>query len=466
MAFEGLPLNTNFFPVVGLYQRDDKVTILDIVGSSPRFGQSNLPNTPSKYIDHSSSILVSVVSSILYNILHALEISLVRENNVNSFVVNILSSLASSFCIMDEHDHVTFRLAWNIIPTVLKIWRHLERCTDDNVLINGVLGGSWSVRAMSPEGKNCEAYSLNIDKTCQGSNGSYSIAGNGKGEAGKSKDGSVKIFGVVEGTRFRFCEFWTKEPSTVTKNEVLMQSSCTVDARLNLNATAFEGKYISNGQSYPIAGIRNGGLHQKEATMSQCKSIVCLSLSHLSSFLMGHQMESCLSVVLEAKQSKEIAKWLESDLLMNGFMNDDLLLHANELKLSFSVDLGREHEIIDGEWWENICDLINVYDSDKIQLPAISDDIDEWVSIFSGGNGVFGSLSDSNFRYARQLVATVLVHHSYNLQRVIDEFHHQDVPSDTLRAIWRKSINILECAVRQQCTQEGISSACREGLFF
>jgi len=146
------------------------------------------------------SDVFSYASCILHTILNFLgeQSHQIKECNV-IFILNILNSFASSLCIIDERGQMPFRLAWNIMPRILKIWEHLNsRTSNDESLVNGSICGRWIVRAVAPEGSNYEAYSLNIEKGLEDVNKSYSVRGNGTGEAGKSKGGSVTIFGLVK----------------------------------------------------------------------------------------------------------------------------------------------------------------------------------------------------------------------------------------------------------------------------
>ena len=119
----------------------------------------------------------SYASCILHTILNFLgeQSHQIKECNV-IFILNILNSFASSLCIIDERGQMPFRLAWNIMPRILKIWEHLNtRTSNDESLVNGSICGRWIVRAVAPEGSNYEAYSLNIEKGLEDVNKSYSV---------------------------------------------------------------------------------------------------------------------------------------------------------------------------------------------------------------------------------------------------------------------------------------------------
>jgi hypothetical protein len=335
IAFEGLPLDSKLYPAVGLYQRDDKVTLLSVQTAGSTRGRAggatNLheglcyypspscsSETDNRIIENIRSFNEQVHVDGTCYVISSLEriISSVEEGGDEFLWKLLLPSLASAICLFPRSiPFVSKRFGLTLISQISKAIRKLGESKQSDVLSqglfhNGLQGGKWTIRATGSSGSTSDAEEYVVDLASSSeSNSLISFEGTGVGTIGKSKNGLVAIVGTVKGSSLHFVEEWTdasdEDFSSMSREDPV--SSCVVNARLGLDGTKFEGSYhnIQLGTSGHIAGALCGDFstkvslfHSKEAPISMKKrsndfssgslagqSLLCLAHSHLASII-------------------------------------------------------------------------------------------------------------------------------------------------------------------------------------
>jgi hypothetical protein len=396
IAFEGLPLDSKLYPAVGLYQRDDKVTLMPVetagntrgrVGGAANLNEGlcyypslSCPSeTDVRIIEMVRSFNEKVQVDGTRYVLNSFEciIRSVQEGSDDFLWKSLLPSLASAICLFPRSiPFISKCFGLNLMSKLSKVIRKLGESKMSGLLSqglfhNGLHGGKWIIRATGSSGSNADAEEYVVDLSSFAENNSLiGFEGTGVGTIGKSKNGLVSIVGTVKGSNLHFVEEWTDasdEGFSSTSREDL-SSSCVVNARLGLDGTKFEGTYhnIQFGTSGHIAGALCGDFsnkvslfHSKDAPIVINKrssefscgvlvgqSLLCLAYSHLASIIGEGQIDGNLQGTeqpISSKMSRE--EWehhlieLKNSLGMKTFRKtslasseDDISQHIQDLR--------------------------------------------------------------------------------------------------------------------------------------
>ncbi|KAG7353154.1 HECT-domain ubiquitin-transferase [Nitzschia inconspicua] len=286
VAFEGLPLDSKLYPAVGLYQRDDRVTILAIDPSKEvnsllidlNAGLSFYPPFPSKSdqdkvsMEHVEFIQKFNATLQMDGMLYAEETlrriseNIQQQNSDNFLSETLLPSLAASLCLFPPSIPIlSERFALFMLPKL----RSLLTTMNDSFLDSPPVPesvfpfpreGKWVIRATGSVGSivDAEEYIVDLSHTAVHQK-LIGFQASGVGTTGKSKNGLVAIFGCIQGSLIHFVEEWTDSSdegfTSLSSDDVA--SSCVVTARLSLDGRKFEGTYrnVQFGTSGQIAGM-------------------------------------------------------------------------------------------------------------------------------------------------------------------------------------------------------------------
>lgn len=335
VAFEGLPLDSRLYPAVGLYQRDDRVTLLTVESSGratlrnssidvsgglcyyPRISLAEeSQNTAAqlaqvrKFNDQLSWDGIVYASKALEDV-----VDCIREGRDDFLVTTLLPSLASSLCLVPPTIPIlSQRCALTLLPHLTKCVRELERCRAERPMVHrlfrtGLQEGKWTIRATGSSGSSSdsEEYMVDFSVTANEHGSAIGFKGTGVGTTGKSKNGLVAIFGTLKGSSVHFVEEWTdgSDDGFTSATTDASASSCVVNARLSLDGTKFEGTYrnVQFGTTGQIAGLLcsdNNTISKfrlKDAPASSKQSaeltdavvagegLLCLSHSHMATIV-------------------------------------------------------------------------------------------------------------------------------------------------------------------------------------
>ena len=432
VAFEGLPLDSKLYPAVGLYQRDDKATLLTVeLGTSGRFGRSTSSTeglcyypTPSSESENLNQALMSSCEKIrifnekvqldgIHYVISSLEKAVC--DGPDDLWRYQLPSLASAICLFPRHIPIlSKRFGLSVISKLTKIIPDMEKSSKSSALYcrlfqNGLREGKWVIRATGSTGINADAEEYVVDLTSSTEGDTIlGFEGNGIGTIGKSKNGLVSIVGTVNGSSVHFVEEWTDKCngsfSSIPREG--SSSSCIVNARMSLDGTKFEGTYhnVQIGSAGNIAGLlrddnfmKVSKLHLKESPNalntqsldSSCGvvSLLCLAHSHLASIIGEdfvvddwRKVKRPKSLALTQKEWKIHSIKLRNCLTLNTFAQSSLKL--SEADTARHVKDLREYYLVS-----------NTFRSGE--LLRLSDPLFEGLNVFKPDNSEdFSLLSD------------------------------------------------------------------------
>jgi len=299
VAFEGLPLDVKLYPAVGLYQRDDRITILSVekqLDGYPSLGEldglscvghcyypkeTTITNEDMNTKQATDDAIIQKVqtwnrafcdqgivyaSSMLNRTIELLSTETFDEKCHTHFFKNILPSVASSLSLYPSSiPHLSGACVMKLLPLVIKCASLLDTRISDKhhsvPIAKPMKIGTWTIRATpsSSASSNDSEDLFEEYVVCLEHSGNDDFAtgfhGKGVGITGRSKNGHVLIAGASNGTSLQFTEEWYDQETS--KKDSVVSSSCVVDTRLNLDGSRFEGTYrnVQYGTTGVIAGI-------------------------------------------------------------------------------------------------------------------------------------------------------------------------------------------------------------------
>ena len=488
VAFEGLPIDSKLFPAVGLYQRDDRVTLLHVDSGSRSISNDYLVNETSigascyfphhldaaVYNDHLLSKFMSVKqhnSLLAMDILqYAIDTLHESSSSIEANVSAVLPSIAASLCLLPSSIPVlSERLALVLLPHVTKCIKSFEHHKGDTILFKeGLVEGKWVIRATGSSGSStsmdCEEYVVDLTSVSDEHNFSIGFQGCGIGTTGKSKNGLVKIAGAVHGSSVHFEEEWTDVSDECNSSADETASSCLVNARLSLDGRKFEGTYrnIQYGTSGHIAGILTSSKPEtNEISAILCQALLCLAHGHLLSIVSedragdiesmgGHDSPSNITKTLGIQRRGRLDEQLASHLLSYGFVDGDHVQLKNAIQDLKSFYSYRElqcekpyHEC--AIVYPHLLDTDPFVKKEKQQTQAsgvllqevIS--MDDDVAALNGGKGSLAIICPVEYLNARQhLIACFLRHLHFDGER----------QCDYLGMVWKTALKTMDDGLR------------------
>lgn len=258
IAFDGLTQHGTLYPAIGLYQRDDQVTILPIQPSDDsssaglRTGNARglkniaVPAVLKPFLHHAGTLLESCCSYLTEN--PVLSMRYIQDSSITHqekaaqikdavaslpLLFPLVTPLLSSLSLIRNYHGLASALAMQFIPWSIKIMQCVENvnqalrlCSETDV--DGRSGelaidisGEWELKSMASGNIPAQQYHLTItqekDGTVQGrSSGSFT---------------TVTLNGIVRGTKVCFVETWRQG------------GTCLVEGRLRADGNVFNGNY-------------------------------------------------------------------------------------------------------------------------------------------------------------------------------------------------------------------------------
>jgi hypothetical protein len=496
VAFEGLPLDSRLFPAVGLYQRDDRVTLLsvesgremssdiDMLGGGTCFYPSL---TESEIISHRNLLQTKTHNDLLSwdgvqyctQALSLLSESLRASGHLQqSPAFELGQSVASALSMIPPTIPVlSRRFALYVLP-------YLSRCIqgacaasakeEGQLFAGGLLDGKWIIRATGSGGNTksaeYEEYIVTFSET-RNEASRLGFQGSGVGTIGKSKNGVVNIFGSLQGSSLHFVEEWKDgfEVGRVGSSEDT-SSSCVINARLNLDGTSFEGSYrnvqygttghISGMLSDPMVVAQKGSIDNQ---LANCIALLCLAHGHLACIigedsagdLLNSDHERIRNEIPVPHRSK-LNALAKSPILSSGIDSAEKLrdsvafienFYGPPQSLSKVEERDRPYSVLD--------EILMKESATERTLTMRIASLDEDLKPISGGEGSLAILCKKEFSASRLNIISVILHHcglSNSVSQNMDEDTF-DSNKSTLVSIWRVALKILDDRVRR-CLSE------------
>lgn len=510
VAFEGLPLDSRLYPAVGLYQRDDRVSLLNVESLGRTAGRDGMLDSD---ISGGLCYYPSVLKSVADRKADANRIEHVRRHNdILSwdgivYVTNFLHSLSASLCSSESPSNALLSsvlpciaAALNLIPPSIPklsqrfgvmVLPHLSRCIQElhtskkkcrPLFPGGLQEGKWVIRATGSSGAagstEFEGYVVDFLTTMDDGELPIGFHGSGVGTTGKSKNGLVSIMGATSGSALHFIEEWTDGNADEANSSDASTSSCIVAARMNWDGSKFEGTYrnVQYGTAGQIAGFLLSPTPVKEdkhrdlkEISLQCEALMCLAQGHLASILAAdvagdHVCKADLyqpervSAVEWANQCLVLKEWVQSPLLANGLIDSDGKFFSQSLATLRQLYASQlSGEILNGIEAQSLL-ILDIPESATASagppndLAELVDKIDNQLSARRGGKGSLVSLCPSAYSASRRSIICALVYH-VNLYdyvvRVSEDADLMEVICEDMMMVWQISLRIMEDSIRK-----------------
>lgn len=496
VAFEGLPLDARLYPAVGLYQRDDRVTLLPV--ESGGRGRSADGGAEAEGFDGGSGYFPMPATSL--DSLSLTEATIVRKRNsllswdtiryathalkriVNASDIEdtkgdmqtIIPTLAASLCLLPAGIPIlSQRCAVTLLPLLTKcilfLKDQLESSSD--VFPSSLVPGKWLIRATgSTAGAGSTEYEeYVVDVEAVSDQSGTGIQGNGVGTTGKSKNGLVNIVGTSVGSTVHFVEDWRDEGDCATNLADEASSSCVVSARMNLKGTKFEGTYqnVQYGTTGHIAGVlkeRSKSDIDSPSAIVVCQSLLALAHGHLATMIATDAAGDQTSTA-EKPNDAPLGEWMKR-------MDD---LRAIVSKSPFVVGLVDE----DGS---QLNEAVAVLRDDYLQN-SVPIGVDLFESVLHIEESI-GCRSSGSLAYVKKKRSEMLSACGRGSLHVMCQSEHETAllstvatllhlscaeeglskDDDVLRIIWKCSIQILEDELRKtmaSASSGGLRERCR-----
>ncbi len=495
IAFEGLPLDAKLYPAVGLYQRDDKVTLVDVITTSKAqcdsFSQNDIipgslfypENTLSCPMDVTRNwnsaicnIGISFVSEVLNYAIKRLEKNVDCRLDERFFRV-ILPSVAASIALYPLSIPIlSGRFAMIMLPLIRRCINLIESNINDSSKqldpVSNLQNGNWIIRATpcsssSAVKEEYEEYRIGIDY----GQDDGTFFGSGIGTKGKSANCKVSIVGCFRGTAMQFVEDWSAEGDDFSSS--LPASSCAVDARLNVYGTGFKGTYknVFYGKCGSIVGVLdNNHIVQEDITDEKfqkdlvlCSTLLGTAVSHLCFVLSSGapiiDVGPSLNDVDEGLKSKkeQLHRFISlSPILSTGFTSnfEESSINSSNFDHLISCFITEDSRI------ETITSSAIMYWKEQ-SLPSLIDrcksnrldemelclnkihNLDNTFAPLCGGFGSLSILEPERYRKSREKIITALLHHTNLTTAFLNDEQRSEIQN-----IWRTALKIMEIGVR------------------
>ncbi|CAB9500257.1 Probable E3 ubiquitin-protein ligase hulA [Seminavis robusta] len=523
IAFEGLPLDSRLYPAVGLYQRDDRVTLLTVESNSRSTGRDGGVDISGglcyyplldKVSDSRRNAAIAQVrqfndalswEGVQYVMEMLLYIEQCLENGRDELILAaLLPSLSAALCLVPNSIPIlSERFALTLLPHLGKFLLKLDGYRGkqkmvQNLFRTGVRPGKWIIRATGSSGENSdfEEYVVDFTSAVNEQGATVGFEGTGVGTTGKSKNGLVAIFGTTKGSSVHFVEEWSDGSdegfgSTATPDET---SSCVVAARISMDGTKFEGTYrnVQFGTSGKIAGILQtdhtafSKIRLKDAPVSSRQNaeladgvvmgeaILCLAYNHMATIIgedaAGDQQSgaSVTPVNHEGQPLSSLRRLLAGQLLAGSSLSspDESQLVALREEYAWKSDYDDPHE----------CRNLRLLDSSGVQnilsecagglAPSISsEEIFSKVATFderlAPRFGGMGSLRGlCPAEYDK--CRRQIIGAFVKSCGLVDELTDEAEGAASLEAIWKTSLKIMEDGLRDSMSNPTTNASKKE----
>ncbi len=516
IAFEGLPVDTKLFPAVGLYQRDDKVTLLsvstesndgadtallnDLVSGSVFYPETSklrsddnieelgIVNSFRKWNSNVCDDGITFAANVLKMAIERLELQ-TKSIPDDDFFQRLFPSVISSLALYPGSVPVlSGRFSMTLLPLICRCLHLVEGKIDSNSVqlnpIERIKAGKWTIRAGPSTSSICaadeiEEYVVDLeycgDKSC--------FQGNGIGTGGKSINCKVSIVGASNGSLIKFVEEWADE-SDVPSEANLSTSTCVAEAELNIFGTRFEGQYtnVHYGKSGSISGILESSndtlpFEESQQCLVSCSALLGMAVSHFSSILssgapktdVGPKMNQDFKITkdhLEELQLFVKASHILSHGLTIQAIDDTEILSCIQNVLSHFLSFDDKTSLPDvSSYWRDLSlpffiqskEVHDLFNDDAL---STLDAVDKEYAPICGGYGSLSMLEPEVYKKCRQNIISVLLHHTgkRNMLSLIKEEGNSE-----LSAVWHTALQIIETGVRSTLFQLQDGSSRKKG---
>ncbi|CAK4071558.1 unnamed protein product [Aphanomyces euteiches] len=169
VAFDGLTQYGTLYPAIGLYQRDDQVTIVPVQPKKSTSTEASIPSTPAMAMD--KDLMFQTFLNYANKVL-----------NIEQLSVPLLSALAQ----MKSQWRTQF--AWHLLPACMELAKRLDKELTGQLQLE--IEGTWELRSCAAGSIPAQQYVLQLVQDEDGSLTGQSVSNN-----------AVSLKGAIRGTR-------------------------------------------------------------------------------------------------------------------------------------------------------------------------------------------------------------------------------------------------------------------------
>ena len=471
VAFEGLPVDTKLHPAIGMYQRDDKATLLslrtcDIEGEKSSLQSSSLyycQDSPRNDIRLEQNLLichggVSHANKVLSLFSSALAD---RDDDLKSlFLEGIVPSIATNVaCLPPCIPILSGKIAYNMLPILMEYRKLVEKeirppHKEESPFLP-LKNGEWRLQIKVGDESKKKKFSktyickIFIETKASSTFDGFEVSGSWtKPESVKSR-----IHGFWTGN----CLKLQGEKVTIDENGD-SDDSILIEGRSSSCGLKFEGSFQNVSKTeygFVTASFDADGIIQEKDTfpiryqwhLVSCSYLLTLAINHLA-FIMNQ------STILDDIDENEILQEkfvnLTTRLPFFNYGLKDNNKEVNSFWGSLSETYSLEERLLDStairRWYDHIADDLKSHKIvQTIPVPAETFDMidSDLVECSGGGLGSLSSL-DLSHNIARRSVVKAILYHS-GFQNDLDK---RDALHETFISIWKAALVIVETGVR------------------
>ncbi|KAG7389554.1 RING finger and SPRY domain-containing protein 1 [Phytophthora pseudosyringae] len=266
IAFDGLTQHGTLYPAIGLYQRDDQVTILPVQPTVDTSFAASLggeamepkgvaiPAVLKPFLHHAGALLESCCSFLSSPALNELSIASDQQSALTArqkierardyellvssypLLFSMVTPLISSLSLIRNYHGLSSTMAMTFMPWCIRTMQCIERVNqalralapsieeDDDVSPGSLVlsvAGEWELKSVAAGNIPAQQYHLTLS---QGKDGSMQGRSSGSFT-------TVTLNGVARGTKVSFVETWRQG------------GTCLVEGRIRADGTVFTGSY-------------------------------------------------------------------------------------------------------------------------------------------------------------------------------------------------------------------------------
>ncbi|CAK4614045.1 unnamed protein product [Aphanomyces euteiches] len=301
VAFDGLTQYGTLYPAIGLYQRDDQVTIVPVQPKKSTSTEASIPSTPAMAMD--KDLMFQTFLNYANKVL-----------NIEQLSVPLLSALAQ----MKSQWRTQF--AWHLLPACMELAKRLDKELTGQLQLE--IAGTWELRSCAAGSIPAQQYVLQLVQDEDGSLTGQSVSNN-----------AVSLKGAIRGTRVSFLETW------------IQGGTCLVTGRVRIDGKKFLGTY-EDTRSHTCGSISG---ESTVSTGSTAKTVHMRSVLHLVvttligayvSCFLNHEIHSPTELVDEEENSpdaslEEYDEWINSRLFAGGLPTSEINRYLQGYILNF-----------------------------------------------------------------------------------------------------------------------------------
>lgn len=488
VAFDGLTSCGTLYPAVGLYQRDDQITVLPVQNEFGKKGDLSpasaiLNNSHSYALPRALPSFLQYTISILQYSIDALEqykgenfgIQVKRDRILSSILPPLLSSLS----LLTPAFGVLGVVATQALPLCMAMLKQLQNTVSSLKLHHQLMlniSGNWELKSSAAGIIPAQQYRVKIkqSKGCLIGKSSGSMA-------------SVSLKGSIEGTKVRFFETWRQG------------GTCVVEGRLEYDGNSFSGTYhdTKSNTCGSITGCKlsstsNLKLSAFSTGVKVYEGLAALLASTIGKYcgalILGDHIEIGDEYHVESSETRssddlmldtteilskseisqsKYAEWVDSDLLSGGLPMECVKDHLQSIvqrtrNLTNSIFNNLDSKELNEAWLSEATAKVL-----ELPVPIQDDEAVEFLSelvasrnvgkIVDGvvlrhvGESPFLRIGGENMKIARRAVVGAMLWHSGCVQEAMQIAENTNSrPHERIMLIWRAAQRVIEWAIRSK----------------